>query len=93
MSSRALQFARNRLDVLREGHCFGEILYFEESKRRVLDFYRNAIVHFMPEWLKRDAMATAKKIVGTPSSQLGGRKVSNALAESVRLGVMIPGKG
>jgi glycerol-3-phosphate O-acyltransferase len=33
----------------------GEILYFEEGKRRVLDFYRNAIVHFVvaPSFLAR----------------------------------------
>ncbi len=33
----------------------GEILYFEENQRRVLDFYRNAIVHFVvaPSFLAR----------------------------------------
>jgi glycerol-3-phosphate O-acyltransferase len=33
----------------------GEILYFEEGKRRILDFYRNAIVHFVvaPSFLAR----------------------------------------
>ena len=33
----------------------GEILYFQESKRRALDFYRNSIVHFLaaPSFLAR----------------------------------------
>ena len=33
----------------------GEILYFEESSRRALDFYRNAIIHFLatPSFLAR----------------------------------------
>ena len=36
----------------------GEILYFEESQRRVLDFYRNAIVHFVvaPSFLARQLL-------------------------------------
>ena len=38
----------------------GEILYFEESERRVLDFYRNAIVHFVvaPSFLARRLLAS-----------------------------------
>ena len=37
----------------------GEILYFEESKRRALDFYRNSILHFLalPSWLARRLLA------------------------------------
>jgi len=37
----------------------GEILYFEESKRRALDLYRNAIVHFLaaPSFLARSLLA------------------------------------
>jgi glycerol-3-phosphate O-acyltransferase len=37
----------------------GEILYFDESKRRALDFYRNSIVHFlaMPSVLARRLLA------------------------------------
>jgi glycerol-3-phosphate O-acyltransferase len=33
----------------------GEILFFDESKRRALDFYRNSILHFLalPSWLAR----------------------------------------
>ena len=33
----------------------GEILYFEESKRRTLDFYRNSVLHFLaaPSFLAR----------------------------------------
>jgi glycerol-3-phosphate O-acyltransferase len=36
----------------------GEILYFEESKRRALDLYRNAIVHFLaaPSFLARSLL-------------------------------------
>ena len=38
----------------------GEILYFEESERRVLDFYRNSIVHFVvaPSFLARRLLAS-----------------------------------
>jgi glycerol-3-phosphate O-acyltransferase len=38
----------------------GEILYFEENQRRVLDFYRNAIVHFVvaPSFLARRLLAS-----------------------------------
>lgn len=37
----------------------GEILYFEESKRRALDLYRNAIVHYLvtPSFLARRLLA------------------------------------
>jgi glycerol-3-phosphate O-acyltransferase len=37
----------------------GEILYFEESKRRTLDLYRNAIVHFLaaPSFLARSLLS------------------------------------
>jgi glycerol-3-phosphate O-acyltransferase len=37
----------------------GEILYFEESRRRALDFYRNSIVHFLatPSFLARQLLA------------------------------------
>ena len=36
----------------------GEILYFEESKRRALDFYRNSIVQFLaaPSFLARSLL-------------------------------------
>jgi glycerol-3-phosphate O-acyltransferase len=45
-----------RSDLLRASRDpRGEILYFEEDKRRVLDFYRNAIVHYVvaPSFLAR----------------------------------------
>jgi len=37
----------------------GQILFFEESKRRALDFYRNSILHFLalPSWLARRLLA------------------------------------
>jgi glycerol-3-phosphate O-acyltransferase len=37
----------------------GEILYFEESKRRALDFYRNSVVNFLaaPSFLARGLLA------------------------------------
>jgi glycerol-3-phosphate O-acyltransferase len=37
----------------------GEILYYEESKRRALDLYRNAIIHFLatPSFLARALLA------------------------------------
>jgi glycerol-3-phosphate O-acyltransferase len=37
----------------------GEILYYEESKRRALDLYRNAIIHFLatPSFLARGLLA------------------------------------
>jgi glycerol-3-phosphate O-acyltransferase len=37
----------------------GEILYFEESKRRALDIYRNSIVHFLatPSFVARSLLA------------------------------------
>ena len=37
----------------------GEILFFEESKRRALDFYRNSVVHFLatPSFLARGIAA------------------------------------
>jgi glycerol-3-phosphate O-acyltransferase len=36
----------------------GEILWFEESKRRTLDFYRNSVVHFLaaPSFLAREIL-------------------------------------
>jgi glycerol-3-phosphate O-acyltransferase len=39
----------------------GEILFFEESRRRVLDLYRNAIVHFLaaPSFLARQLLSGA----------------------------------
>jgi len=39
----------------------GEILYFEESRRRALDFYRNAIIHFLaaPSFLARELLSGA----------------------------------
>jgi glycerol-3-phosphate O-acyltransferase len=41
----------------------GEILYFEESKRRALDLYRNAIIHFLaaPSLL-------ARRLLSSPSA-------------------------
>ena len=49
-----------RMDLVRTAEDpRGEILYFEESKRRALDFYRNSIVHFLalPSWLSRRLLA------------------------------------
>ena len=36
----------------------GELLYYDESKRRALDFYRNSIVQFLalPSWLARQVL-------------------------------------
>jgi glycerol-3-phosphate O-acyltransferase len=49
-----------RMDLIRAADDpRGEILYFEESKRRALDFYRNSIVHFLaaPSFLARCLLA------------------------------------
>ena len=49
-----------RMDLIRTAEDpRGEILYFEESRRRALDFYRNSILHFLalPSWLARRLLA------------------------------------
>ncbi len=49
-----------RMDLVRlEKDSRGEILYFEESRRRALDLYRNTIVHFLaaPSLLARRLLA------------------------------------
>lgn len=49
-----------RMDLVRSDEDpRGEILYFEESKRRALDFYRNSIVHFLatPSFMARRLLA------------------------------------
>jgi len=49
-----------RMDLVRSTEDpRGEILYFEESKRRALDFYRNSIVQFLaaPSFLARRLLA------------------------------------
>jgi glycerol-3-phosphate O-acyltransferase len=51
-----------RADLLeREQDPRGEILYFEESRRRALELYRNAIVHYLvaPSFLARRLLAGA----------------------------------
>ena len=41
----------------------GEILFYEEGKRRVLDIYRNGILHFLapPSFLARRLLAAASQ--------------------------------
>jgi len=49
-----------RMDLVRSTEdARGEILYFEESRRRALDVYRNAILHFLatPSFLARRLLA------------------------------------
>ena len=49
-----------RMDLIKSSDdARGEILYFEESKRRALDFYRNSIVQFLaaPSFLARQLLA------------------------------------
>jgi glycerol-3-phosphate O-acyltransferase len=49
-----------RMDLVRSvADPRGEILFFEESRRRALDFYRNAILHFLaaPSFLARRLLA------------------------------------
>jgi glycerol-3-phosphate O-acyltransferase len=49
-----------RMDLIKSSQDpRGEILYFEESKRRALDFYRNSIVQFLaaPSFLARQLLA------------------------------------
>jgi glycerol-3-phosphate O-acyltransferase len=48
----------------------GEILYFEESRRRALDFYRNSIAHFLaaPSFLARQLLAGVSR--GDPRGAL-----------------------
>jgi len=48
-----------RMDLLKTvSDARGELLYYEESKRRALDFYRNSIVQFLalPSWLARQVL-------------------------------------
>ena len=42
-----------------EDDARGKIVFFEENKRRALDFYRNSILHFiaLPSWLARRLLA------------------------------------
>jgi len=57
-----------RSDLLRRiEDARGELLYFEESRRRALDFYRNTILHFLaaPSFLARACLA------GGDRSELG----------------------
>ncbi|MCC6641371.1 MAG: 1-acyl-sn-glycerol-3-phosphate acyltransferase [Deltaproteobacteria bacterium] len=49
-----------RADLLRSAtDARGEILYFDESRRRALDFYRNTILHYLaaPSFLARACLA------------------------------------
>ncbi|MGI9592383.1 MAG: 1-acyl-sn-glycerol-3-phosphate acyltransferase [Myxococcota bacterium] len=49
-----------RMDLIKSSDdARGEILYFEESRRRALDFYRNSIVQFLaaPSFLARQLLA------------------------------------
>ena len=49
-----------RMDLIKSSDdARGEILYFDESKRRALDFYRNSIVQFLaaPSFLARQLLA------------------------------------
>lgn len=49
-----------RMDLIRSAKDpRGEILFFEESKRRALDFYRNSILQYLalPSWLARRLLA------------------------------------
>ena len=51
-----------RMDLVKSAtDARGEILYFEESRRRALDFYRNSIVQFLaaPSFLARQLLAEA----------------------------------
>ena len=45
----------------------GEILYFDESRRRALDIYRNTIVHF----LAAPSLMARRLLVGTTQKELG----------------------
>jgi glycerol-3-phosphate O-acyltransferase len=62
-----------RMDLIRSvDDPRGEILYFEESKRRALDFYRNSIVQFLaaPSFLARRLLAGPT--AGDPRRDLAG---------------------
>jgi glycerol-3-phosphate O-acyltransferase len=51
-----------RMDLIRSAEdARGEILYFEASRRRALDLYRNGVLHFLaaPSFLARDLLRGA----------------------------------
>jgi glycerol-3-phosphate O-acyltransferase len=53
-----------RMDLIHSAaDARGEILYFEESRRRALDLYRNGVLHFLaaPSFLARDLLRGASE--------------------------------